>query len=135
MTKPSRKKEIIYLASPYTSPITGLRTQRYSLVTEVAAHLIRKGDIVFSPITMTHPIDQFMAGADATLGSDYWVDFDEAFMEFCSEMLILKIPGWDESSGVRREIDFFQQATKPIHFVEWDKAHMNLVKTQYVWSK
>jgi hypothetical protein len=72
---------------------------------------------VYSPITMTHPIDLVMAEEGATMGSDYWCDFDEAFMDVCSEMIILTIPGWDESSGIRREIKFFENAGKPIRYL------------------
>ena len=44
---------------------------------------------------MTHPIDMVLAGASNTLGSDYWVAFDEAFMEMCSEMVVIRLEGWE----------------------------------------
>ena len=56
--------------------------------------------------------------ADKTLGSDFWVEFDEAFMDKCSEMIILQIEGWEQSSGVKREIEFFTNASKPISFMQ-----------------
>lgn len=109
---------IIYLACPYTHVDPLVRLRRFELATAAAATLIRKGLIVFSPITMTHPIDVVLAGVDSTLGSDYWVKFDEAFMEFCSEMKILAIEGWDKSSGIKREKDFFEQAGKQVSFMQ-----------------
>ncbi len=48
---------------------------------------------------MTHPIDLIMNVEGDTMGSDYWCDFDEAFMSVCSEMIILTIPGWRKSRG------------------------------------
>ncbi|WP_417798712.1 DUF1937 family protein [Terasakiella pusilla] len=110
-------KEIIYLASPYTSTDPQVMEKRYEAVTEMAARLIKEGKIIFSPITMTHPLDKLLADGD-TLGSDYWLDFDEAFMEACSELYVYKLAGWEESSGVIREISFFEKKGRKITYIE-----------------
>jgi len=52
------------------------------------------------------------------MGSDYWVNFDEAFMDACSEMIILTIEGWQESDGIGREIEHFQRQGKPVGFID-----------------
>src|SRR5260370_38085828 len=114
---------IIYLACPYKDPDHRVREQRFKAATEAAASLIKQGNIVYSPITMTHPIDLVLAGETATLGSGYWVSFDEAFMEFCSEIVVLKVRGWDRSSGIRREIEYFKAQGKPVRFMEWLPDH------------
>lgn len=98
---------IVYLACPYSKGTSNARLARYEAVTHVAARLIQQRLVVFSPITMTHPIDLILAGEGDTLGSDYWIAFDVSFMEACSELMVLMMPGWNESSGVRREIAFF----------------------------
>jgi hypothetical protein len=56
---------------------------------------------------MTHPIDLVLAADGETLGSDFWVAFDEAFMRHCTSILVLTLPGWQDSSGVAREVRFF----------------------------
>ena len=109
--------KIVYLACPYTHPDDKIREERYQAATQAAASLIRQGNIVYSPITMTHPIDIILAGTTGTLGSDYWVSFDEAFMDVCSEMLILTIDGWEDSSGIRREMAYFKKQSKPVSFL------------------
>jgi hypothetical protein len=76
---------------------------------------------------MTHPIDLVLAKEGETLGSDYWVRFDEAFMEMCSGMVILKVPGWDTSSGIRRETAWFQNAGREISFLEWEDVRRSSV--------
>jgi len=113
-------KKIIYLACPYTDPDSKVREQRFHAATKAAAKLIERGAIVYSPITMTHPIDIVLAGTSETLGSDYWVTFDEAFMDVCSEMVILRIHGWDQSGGIRREIGYFEKQGKPVRFMSPD---------------
>lgn len=94
-----------------------VRLVRFDASAHAAAELIRRGMIVYSPITMTHPIDLVLAEEGGSMGSDYWCDFDEAFMEACAEMIILMIPGWRESRGIRREVEFFDRARKPIRYM------------------
>jgi hypothetical protein len=108
---------IIYLACPYTHPDPSVREKRFRLTTDAAAQLIRQGYIVYSAITMTHPLDVVLAGGTNTLGSDYWVQFDEAFMAVCTEMVVLQIEGWEQSRGIQREIDYFQNRGKPVRFL------------------
>jgi hypothetical protein len=119
---PTPAHDVIYLACPYTDPDPAVRRERFDAATAAAADLIRAGRIVYSPITMTHPIDMVLAGEANTLGSDYWVAFDEAFMEMCSEMVVLQLDGWDRSSGIRREIAFFTNRKKPIRYVDPPKS-------------
>jgi hypothetical protein len=114
------KRELIYLACPYSDPSATVRLQRFEHATKAAAALIRQGRVVFSPITMTHPIDLEMAGSENTLGSDFWVTFDEIFMERCDVCVLLPLEGWQESRGVRREIEFFQAAGKPLMVLDRD---------------
>jgi hypothetical protein len=114
---PAMQSKIVYLAAPYTHEIASVRAARFNAVTLAAAKLIEKGHIVYSPLTMTHPIDLVMANGH-TLGSKFWVDFDEAFMEVCSEMVLLCLSGWERSSGVARELAFFRERNRPISFIE-----------------
>ena len=109
---------IYYLACPYTHKDKSVRVQRFQAANEAAAHLIEHKLVVYSPISMTHPIDEIMAEEEATLGSDYWVNFDEAFMDFCAEMIILPLPGWDTSSGIKRERAFFEARGRKVWMYE-----------------
>jgi Domain of unknown function (DUF1937) len=118
------QKRIIYLACPYTDPDPSVRERRFHAATRAAASLIKEGYIVYSPITMTHPIDIVLTGDTTTLGSDYWVNFDQAFMDLCSEIIVLKIGGWDKSSGVQREIRYFKAQGKNISFMSPDQLEM-----------
>jgi len=108
--------QIIYLACPYSHPSMDVRVSRFEASAHAAADLIQRGMFVYSPITMTHPIDLVMAAEGETMGSDYWCDFDEAFMRVCSEMIVLTIPGWRESRGIAREARFFEDEGKPVRY-------------------
>lgn len=108
---------IVYLACPYSHSSMDVRLSRFEASAHAAADLIHRGMFVYSPITMTHPIDLVMAEEGETMGSDYWCDFDEAFMQVCNEMIVLTIPGWRESSGIAREARFFEAAGKPVRYL------------------
>jgi len=116
---------IYYLASPYTHHEKSVRVERFKAANKAAAHLIERKLIVYSPISMTHPIDEVMADEDATLGSDYWVNFDEAFMEFCTEMIILPLEGWQASSGIKRERVFFETRGRKVWMYDDFVASLN----------
>lgn len=109
--------EIVYLACPYSHSSMEVRLARFEASAHAAAHLIHQGMFVYSPITMTHPIDLVMAEEGDTMGSEYWCDFDEAFMRVCSEMIVLTIQGWQDSRGISREMEFFRAAGKPIRYL------------------
>ena len=113
----TRHHHVIYLACPYSHSCAEIREERFRAATEAAASLVRRGYIVYSPITMTHPIDLLLAGDKNTLGSEYWTDFDQAFMDFCSEMIVINLPGWDSSEGIRREVNYFRSKGKPINLM------------------
>ena len=110
--------ELIYLACPYTDPDPNVRLYRFQQATKAAAALIRQGHIVFSPITMTHPIDLELAGAKNTLGSEFWVGFDKTFMDRCDVFALLPLDGWQDSSGVRRELAYFRSMRKPLKILD-----------------
>jgi len=112
------KKPITYLACPYSHASLVERTWRFSMATLAAAHLIKSGEIVFSPITMTHPIDRAMCHGGESMGGEYWLSFDYAFMAVCAQIVVLKLDGWEESTGVQREIAFFRSSELPVRFLE-----------------
>jgi len=123
------KRPIIYLACPYTHIDASVREQRFIASARAAAALIKQGNVVYSPITMTHPIDQVLAGENATMGSVYWLEFDSAFMEICSEMVVLTLEGWRSSEGVQREIAYFRDGGKRVRYMAVDD--LKLIESPY----
>ncbi len=128
MNSDNAERGIVYLACPYTHPDEAVRRYRFDMATLAASRLVAEGHIVFSPITMTHPIDLLLAGQQGTLGSHYWVQFDKAFMECCSELRVLNLDGWEKSSGVGREMDFFRTKDRPISYIEPDSLSDSTVE-------
>jgi len=107
----------VYLANPYTHWDPDVKRRRFELASQAAAAIFRMGLVVFSPIAMTHPMALY--GKIDGLW-DTWARFDHAFILSCRELWVLKLPGWDKSTGVNAEIEFAEENGIPVKYVEPD---------------
>ena len=99
----------VYLAIPYSR----YEEKSFQLANEVAALLIKEGNIVFSPISMSHPI--------ATIGKlkgdwETWKKIDFEFIKWCDDVVLIN---FDEeavknSIGVQDELRYAKEIGKNI---------------------
>ena len=108
-------KPVLYIAGPYSHNELEVCTERFDKLTEVAAKFVNDGFIVYSPITHTHPIEVAIGTKQS---SEFWVDFDKTFMALCTRCIVVKLPGWDTSKGVAREIAWFEVRGIKAEYVE-----------------
>lgn len=106
---------LTYLAAPYSHPDPKVRRIRFNIINRVAAELMAKGELVFSPISHTHPIA--LAG-DLPLGWDYWETYARAILQCCREMKILRLTGWEQSIGIQNERRIAFEMQIPIEFID-----------------
>ncbi len=104
---------MIYLASPYSHPDAAVRQQRFEAACRVAAELIRRGHVVFSPIAHSHSIAQH--GLPMDWG--FWEAQDRRLLAACDELWVLKLDGWQHSRGVQAEIAIARALGKAVRFV------------------
>lgn len=107
---------LIYLAVPYSSPCGAVKELRYHAVTRAAAQLVQLGYLVFSPISMSHPMVTHGCRPDF----DYWRRFDEKMILACDEVWVLKLDGWHKSVGVTAEIEIANQLGKKVRYIDTD---------------
>lgn len=93
---------MIYIASPYSSPVERVRQERFYRVRSYAILLLQKGQIAFSPIVYGHQFTMMGFPGDHLA----WLDFNEHMLLTATEMHLLMLPGWEGSSGVKHELDF-----------------------------
>jgi len=105
----------IYLATPYSHDNPEIRKARFKKINRVAAALMREGNLVFSPISHTHPIA--LAG-DLPKGWEFWKEYDRTFIDWCDEVQVFMQEGWKESTGVSAEIEIARELDKPVIFIE-----------------
>ena len=101
----------IYLASPY-SGTDQEQEERFHAVCRVAGKLINEGHVVYSPIAHSHPIAQ----AFPDIGFDWkaWKRINTTFLEWADEVWVLMIDGWEESKGIKAEMEIAKEARKPV---------------------
>jgi hypothetical protein len=105
-----RNKSYIYLASPYT----GKEQERYEAVLKYTALETQKGEVIFSPIVHSHPLTR--CGVEMPGTWDFWQHIDRTFIDYCEELHVLCLDGWDKSVGVKAEIEYAQSIGKHIEY-------------------
>lgn len=102
----------IYLAGPYSRYAAGIE-QSFEDISRVAAHLICRGVMLYSPISHTHPIAMY--GNLNPLDHKLWLDLDEVFAAHCKALVIAEMDGWQDSDGIKKERSWF--ATRPVYYL------------------
>ena len=130
-----KKKQLIYLATPYTclgrkshAIRERIEGERFRIVTEVSIILFKRGLILYSPITQSHTQKQIAVGMGISLDGDFgfWSKFDLSILGFCTDLYILKIPGWDTSHGVQGEMAKATRLSLPISYVLYDEEKQTI---------
>ena len=99
----------IYLAIPYSRH----EELSFKLANEIAAEFLKQGHIVFSPISMSHPIAVY-----GNLKGDWdtWKRVDFEFIKWCEEVVVVNFDNEavKNSVGVQAEIDFAKSLGKSV---------------------
>lgn len=108
-------KKLIYLASPYSHPDPAVREARYAAVCKAAAECLREGLHVFSPIAHSHVIAQV-----GGISGDWqtWRDLDMAVLARCDELMVVTLDGWEQSVGVKAEMEEARRLGLPVEFIQ-----------------
>jgi len=109
----------IYLACPYTHQDPAVRRQRYDAVTACAAHLMRYGAVVYSPITHGHHMAQVH---DLPTDFAWWRRHCLTMLNGARNLTILCLPDWSESTGVLAEREHAINIQLPVNYLAEDYA-------------
>jgi hypothetical protein len=106
---------LTYLASPYRKYPHGLPLAARH-VAKIAGRLMIQGIGVFSPIAHSHMLAIY--GGILPTANEIWVEFDKRFMLMCDALVVAKMDGWEQSDGIKEEIEFFKEVGKPIFYLD-----------------
>jgi hypothetical protein len=87
-------------------------------VCKKAAELMEKGELIFCPISHSHPIE--VHGMTEIKNGDWWLRQDFAILEKCSKLYVYCMPGWDKSYGIKREIEFAALLGLPVEYLAYE---------------
>lgn len=100
----------IYLACPYTHTDAGIMQQRQMVATTAANALLRQGKNVFSPISHGAAV-----GKNLPVDFSFWGTSCLSFVEcWATDVFVLMLPGWENSTGVRAEMQAAAERGIPI---------------------
>lgn len=105
----------IYIACPYSSELESVRELRFQLVCKKTAELMEQGYNVFSPISHSHPVSKYTK-TDAC-DSEFWIYQDLPLLEWADELWIYKLKGWENSKGIKKEIEYAKRLGKQIKYI------------------
>ncbi len=105
-------KKLAYLASPYNNYYAGSEAAHRDICI-IAGHLIQAGMALYCPIAHNHPI-AVHTGMNL---HDYelWMPLDKIMMNRCEILIIAHMIGWENSRGIKEEINYFVEANKPVY--------------------
>lgn len=101
----------IYLASPYTGHLVECSSARedirYAEALYATSILVSRGRLVYSPIVLGHAISRFMREHSLPQpGWRWWMSWSYEMLKMCDVVYVLCIPGWQESGGMKQEIEW-----------------------------
>lgn len=105
-----KEQRIVYLAIPYSwNPEFS-----YKAANIIASRLMAEGCVVFSPISHSHAIANYLP-EELRTDSMWWMKQDLAMMQNCTEICVVLFLDYDgiklikESTGVQNEIEFAEK--------------------------
>lgn len=97
-----------YLAHPYISN----PEKNFKEVNKIGADLVNRGYFIFSPISMTHPIDVELIKQEIHKSNEFWYEFDFVTANRCDGLILSG--KWSISKGCLNELTFFEDRSKPV---------------------
>lgn len=107
---------MIYLASPYTHPDPAVMQRRFEDARAATAALLSRGEIVYSPIVHGHAI---AIAHDLPKDWGFWQRHCFAMLERADNLYVLMLDGWEQSRGVRAELDWWKAHRGRKHRVKY----------------
>jgi hypothetical protein len=113
-----KRPPLYYLGTPYGHDLAEVREARYRENVEALTELLHQGINVFSPVVHHHPV-----ACLRDLGRDFsfWQTQDFAFLHRSDALIVLTLPGWQESKGLAAEVEEARRLGLPVFF--WDRAN------------
>lgn len=108
---------IIYLSTPYSHKDKSIVEERYKKTALKIADLVSKGHVIISPIFYGHNLLNYK---EMPSDWEFWKNFCESFLVKCDELWVYMIPGWDESTGLKAEIELAISLNIPVIYIEED---------------
>ena len=68
---------------------------------------------------LPHPPNRRGIGGTLPPEWDFWQGYDTAILTNCEKVIVLRLPGWQESTGVQAEIKLATEMGLPIDYIDF----------------
>lgn len=116
----------VYLCSPYSSDLALVESTRYAFIRSAVAYMATFGITALSPVVYSHEI----AHHHNLMGGEFWQTWAIPLLKSCCEGWVLMISGWQESEGVRKEIELLRVLDKPIKYVYFNSDWTDIMMVE-----
>jgi hypothetical protein len=103
-----------YLGSPYSSTDPVIRNNRYLEACHVTAAMLKQNLIVFSPIVHCHMLAEMY---DLPTDFTFWEHYCLGMLRQASEIVVLRLDGWEQSIGLRQEVSYAHANSIPVRSI------------------
>lgn len=104
-----------YLASPYTHPNEFVCELRYRVAENQLAIRLQAKLWTYAPIVHCHKLAKRY---DLPKDFHFWQEYDEAMIAGANKLLVLRLPNWQSSAGVAKEIEFAEDIGVRVEHIE-----------------
>lgn len=105
---------MIYLAAPYTSPDMDTRNWRYHRAKNALFHLWDSGLPAVCPVVLGHDYERRQKSGPKEMPHEFWMVMARAQLSSCTCLYLLTLPGWQESAGVKAEVQLAVGMGRPV---------------------
>ena len=105
---------LIYLAAPFSHPNPKVSRRRLEEVNRYATHLLSRGSLAFSPLSHGAQL------VSPDIPDGVWYELGLRILKGCDELWLLALDGWEDSEGVRMELERAWQLDIPVYVVNPD---------------
>lgn len=120
--------DIIYLAAPYSHSDKAIIHGRMGAFAGVHARLILDGALTHSPL-----LNHFIVKKGVPGDWVFWQRYSERMLDKSDRLLVIRMPGWDFSSGVAGEIEYAQKHDIPVDYTDaWTQDDWNAGMAEYL---
>lgn len=119
------QKSLVYIGLPYSSNNASIIEERIKHFCNVDSFLNENGILTVSPI-LKHLL--FEKGSSLPTDWNFWKEYSYNLLSRSDVLLILKLDGWENSSGVTAEIEFGKERNIPIHYLEKNENPHNFIE-------
>ncbi len=104
---------MIYISAPYNHEDKQVIAQRIEAVYSKFAELMMQGEIPVTPL-MAHAV---IERHPVPSSSEFWEAYSITLLAKCRKIIVLKLDGWDISTGVAYEISYATKNNIEIEYV------------------